>query len=264
MAQTCTFTPKILDSATPASSIMAKVRPNGSSRSSETCANICAGASRRWWRRRSTSHRRRPTSRTTSRLWRRSCSAAARRSLPMRSRPSCRRFAQRPGGIMMTEPIIHPFPGLRPFEADEEHLFFGREGQSEEILRGLRRHRFLAVVGSSGSGKSSLIRAGLLPYLHGGFLTEDASHWRVAIFRPGANPIGNLAAALNDPSVLGNPPRGVEAAREASMLLEVSLRRSGVGLIDVIRLARLPERDQVLVVIDQFEELFRFANTTDK
>jgi tetratricopeptide (TPR) repeat protein len=166
--------------------------------------------------------------------------------------------------MMTVEPTVNPFPGLRPFEADEEHLFFGREGQSEEILRRLRRHRFLAVVGSSGSGKSSLIRAGLLPYLYGGFLADGNSHWRVAIFRPGANPIGNLAAALNYPSVLGNPPRGVQAAREDSMLLEVSLRRSGVGLIEVIRLARLPERDQVLVVIDQFEELFRFANTTDK
>ena len=81
---------------------------------------------------------------------------------------------------MPIEPNIHPFPGLRHFETDEEDLFFGREGQSEEILRRLRQHRFLAVVGASGSGKSSLIRAGLLPYLHGGFLAAAGSHWRVA------------------------------------------------------------------------------------
>jgi tetratricopeptide (TPR) repeat protein len=165
---------------------------------------------------------------------------------------------------MMIEPIIHPFPGLRPFEADEEHLFFGREGQSEEILRGLRQHRFLAVVGSSGSGKSSLIRAGLLPYLYGGFLTDGGSHWRVAIFRPGGNPIGNLAAALNDPSVLGKPAARADAAGQDAMLLEVSLRRSGLGLIEVARLARLPEREQLLIVVDQFEELFRFADATGK
>ena len=166
--------------------------------------------------------------------------------------------------MMTVEPTVHPFPGLRPFEAEEEHLFFGREGQSEEILRRLRQHRFLAVVGSSGSGKSSLIRAGLLPYLYGGFLAHTGSHWRVAIFRPGGNPIGKLAARLNDPSVLGKPATGVDAAREDAMLLEVSLRRSGLGLIEVVRLARLPERDQVLIVVDQFEELFRFANATDK
>ena len=54
----------------------------------------------------------------------------------------------------------NPFPGLRPFELDEEHLFFGREGQADELLVRLNRTRFLGVVGASGSGKSSLARAG--------------------------------------------------------------------------------------------------------
>ena len=83
--------------------------------------------------------------------------------------------------------LVHPFPGLRPFEADEHDLFFGRGGQSEEILGRLRQRRFVTVVGASGSGKSSLIRAGLLPYLHGGFLAEGGTHWRIAIFRPGGD-----------------------------------------------------------------------------
>jgi hypothetical protein len=165
---------------------------------------------------------------------------------------------------MRIEPTIHPFPGLRPFEADEDQLFFGREGQSEKILRELRQHRFLAVVGSSGSGKTSLIRAGLLPYLYGGFLSTGGSNWRIAIFRPGADPIGNLAAALNDPSVLGKPAAGPDAVRQDTMLLEVSLRRSGLGLIEAVRLAHLSECEQLLVVVDQFEELFRFADATDK
>jgi tetratricopeptide (TPR) repeat protein len=165
---------------------------------------------------------------------------------------------------MPGEPSIHPFPGLRPFEANEEHLFFGREGQSEEILRRLRQHRFLAIVGSSGSGKSSLVRAGLLPYLYGGFLADGGSHWRVAIFRPGGDPLGSLAAALNDPAVLGQAAAGSDAAAQDAMLLEVSLRRSGLGLIEAVRLARLPDRDQVLVVVDQFEELFRLANAAGK
>jgi tetratricopeptide (TPR) repeat protein len=165
---------------------------------------------------------------------------------------------------MPIEPNIHPFPGLRHFETDEEDLFFGREGQSEEILRRLRQHRFLAVVGASGSGKSSLIRAGLLPYLHGGFLAAAGSHWRVAIFRPGNDPIANLAAALNHPSVLGQPAESADQAARNAMLLEVSLRRSGLGLIEAVRLARLPEREQVVVVVDQFEELFRFANASGK
>jgi tetratricopeptide (TPR) repeat protein/energy-coupling factor transporter ATP-binding protein EcfA2 len=165
---------------------------------------------------------------------------------------------------MTDEPSLHPFPGLRPFEADEEHLFFGREGQSAEILRRLRQHRFLAVVGTSGSGKSSLIRAGLLPHLYGGFLADGGSHWRVAIFRPGGDPIKHLATALNDPTVLGSPARSADEAAQDAVLLEVSLRRSGLGLIDAVQLARLPEHEQVVIVVDQFEELFRFADAADR
>ena len=86
--------------------------------------------------------------------------------------------------MAIEDPRFNPFPGLRPFQYGEQHLFFGREGQSEEILRHLSQRRFLAVVGTSGSGKSSLIRAGLLPDLHGGFLTDAGSHWRTSVFRP--------------------------------------------------------------------------------
>ena len=160
--------------------------------------------------------------------------------------------------------IDHPFPGLRPFEAEEEDLFFGREGQSEEILSRLRQFRFVAVIGVSGSGKSSLIRAGLLPYLHGGFLAYAGSRWRVAVLRPGGDPIKNLANALNDPSVLGQPTETVDAAARNAILLEVSLRRGGLGLIEAVRLARLPQDDQLLIVVDQFEELFRFVDASDR
>src|SRR5918992_675436 len=91
----------------------------------------------------------------------------------------------------------NPFPGLRPFEFHESLLYFGRDGQSEQVIRKLGSTRFVAVVGTSGSGKSSLVRAGLLPTLYGGFMTSAGSDWRVAIMRPGNNPIGNLADALN-------------------------------------------------------------------
>jgi hypothetical protein len=154
----------------------------------------------------------------------------------------------------------NPFPGLRPFKTEEAHLFFGREGQSEEILRRLRKRRFVAVVGASGSGKSSLINAGLLPYLHGGFMAQAGSHWRVATFRPGNDPIGNLARALNHPEVLGSAEEALADASRSAVLLEVTLRRSGLGLIEAARLARLAQSENVLIVVDQFEELFRFAD----
>ena len=153
----------------------------------------------------------------------------------------------------------NPFPGLRPFEAYEDHLFFGRDGQSDEILRRLRRNRFLAVIGTSGSGKSSLIRAGLLPLLYGGFMTQAGSRWRVAIFRPGSDPIGNLALALHARDVLGHDNNG-DAPH--TLITETTLRRSALGLIDVFRQARMPAQENLLVVVDQFEELFRFKQST--
>src|SRR4030095_10051758 len=134
---------------------------------------------------------------------------------------------------------FNPFPGLRPFDFGEQHLFFGREGQSEKILNRLRENGFLAIVGTSGSGKSSLIPAGLLPDPYGGFMTAAGSHWRVAIFRPGGDPMGNLARALNKPDVLQTEtPAGGDQER-SDTLLEVTLRRSGLRLIEATRLARL-------------------------
>ena len=79
----------------------------------------------------------------------------------------------------MDRVLFNPFPGLRPFEPDEDHLFFGREREIDDLLHRLGSHRFLAVVGSSGSGKSSLVRSGLIPSLHGGFISKGGSSWRI-------------------------------------------------------------------------------------
>ena len=162
----------------------------------------------------------------------------------------------------------NPFPGLRPFEPDETHLFFGRDGQSREIIRRLERTRFLAVVGTSGSGKSSLVRAGLLPALRRGEMADAGAGWRVAIVRPGDNPIGNLAAQLASPEVFGSTD-STEAAMQRAFT-EASLRRSSLGLLDVVRQARgsgggagrrsLLDFENVLILVDQFEELFRFRS----
>ena len=154
----------------------------------------------------------------------------------------------------------NPFPGLRPFEFDESHLFFGREGQSESLIEKLGRTHFLAVVGTSGSGKSSLVRAGLLPALLGGFMTSAGSNWRIAIMRPGNDPIGNLARALNEPDVFGSEIAENVALQTA--LAEATLRRGGRGLVDAARQVVAPENENLLLVVDQFEEIFRFDTVT--
>jgi hypothetical protein len=102
------------------------------------------------------------------------------------------------------EPFENPFPGLRPFEEKDNVFFFGRDAQIEELLDRLGRRRFVAVIGTSASGKSSLVRAGLLPALRGGFMAGAGSRWRIAVMRPGSVPIATLAEALDSSSVLGS------------------------------------------------------------
>ena len=147
-----------------------------------------------------------------------------------------------PGGT--GDGLENPFPGLRSFEPHEDHLFFGREQQIDELLARLRRNRFVAVVGTSGSGKSSLVRSGLIPSLYSGFMVGTGSSWRVAIFRPGDQPIGNLAAALNDPEVLGGAGDSLEIQRS---LTDATLRRSSLGLVETVRQTRLPADENMLL-----------------
>ncbi|MFB3132088.1 MAG: NACHT and WD repeat domain-containing protein, partial [Rhodothermales bacterium] len=150
----------------------------------------------------------------------------------------------------------NPFPGLRPFRPEEAHLFFGREDQIADLVQRLRRNRFVAVVGASGSGKSSLVNAGLLPALDKGLPTRYGTKWRIAVLRPGNAPIRKLVDALGQPGVLGTDDED-KAALQAT-LLDTALRRSALGLLDAAAQALLPKGENLLVVVDQFEELFRF------
>ena len=87
------------------------------------------------------------------------------------------------------------YPGLRPFTRDEFDLFFGREDCVDQMVDTLAASRFLAVLGTSGSGKSSLVRTGLLNALELGFLASAGSDWQIADLRPRGHPIRSLAVA---------------------------------------------------------------------
>ncbi|MBP6898770.1 MAG: hypothetical protein KBC73_01715 [Burkholderiaceae bacterium] len=150
----------------------------------------------------------------------------------------------------------NPFPGLRPFEAEDTHLFFGRDGQSTAIISLLARTRFVAVIGTSGSGKSSLVRAGLLPQLEGGLMASAGANWRIAVSTPGDAPMHHLATALAAPQVLGR--KGDEAELRRAQI-EAVLRRGSLGLLEALEQARLDADENLLVVVDQFEELFRMS-----
>ena len=159
----------------------------------------------------------------------------------------------------------NPFPGLRPYEPEDSRWFFGREVHTQELLRKLRRHRFLAVVGTSGSGKSSLVRAGLIAALRTGGMRGSGSRWRMAILRPGGDPVGELASALaacNRLSETDDSGNDYDITLQTT-LIETTLRRSALGLAEAVRQARLAEGQNLLVVIDQFEEIFRFKRETE-
>ncbi len=149
-------------------------------------------------------------------------------------------------------PQMNPFPGLRPFTQEEDYLFFGREERTLELLARLGSHRFVAVVGTSGSGKSSLVRCGLLSELLGGKMLGAGASWEIAVTHPGGNPLALLTEALLDADLYDR------AQENTCENLLATLSRSHFGLVEAVKQAGLGEGTNFLLVVDQFEEIFRF------
>lgn len=157
--------------------------------------------------------------------------------------------------------LPNPFPGLRPFTSDESHLFFGREGQSETIVNYLSEYRFAAVTGASGSGKSSLIYCGVIPLLYGGFISQAGTNWNILAARPGSNPIWNLAKTFANLEAQNNAATDLTELNEYYYSL---LNRHSLGLSDAIQQAFPDQEANTLLIIDQFEELFRYKEARGK
>ncbi len=146
--------------------------------------------------------------------------------------------------------VENPFRGLRAFDEADASTFFGRSRMVHELLTGFRAgeglHRRAAIVtGASGSGKSSLVRAGLLPALRRGAVPGSDS-WFVTTTTPGDDPFGAVADAL---ASIGTTPADQ---------LDPVLRSGPRGLVRAVRLA-VGSGATVLLVIDQLEELFTVA-----
>ncbi|HAS45178.1 MAG TPA: High-affnity carbon uptake protein Hat/HatR, partial [Microscillaceae bacterium] len=159
----------------------------------------------------------------------------------------------------------NPFPGLRSFKYEESHLYFGRDNQIEIVLNKLVQHRFVAVVGTSGIGKSSFLYCGLFPTLFGDYQTDYSNKWEIFTFRPGESPIKNLAQSITNEAVKNNP----ELDPEMTFNVEYStLTSSSMGLVDAFRGKFDKYQKNYLIFVDQFEELFRFkdidTNTTEE
>lgn len=157
--------------------------------------------------------------------------------------------------------VEYPFPGLRPFVTGEEHLFFGRESQSDAMIDKLRSTRFLAVTGPSGSGKSSLVNCGLCMGLYSGLMAEAGTAWRIASCRPGNNPIRSLASALAGDGILFS--NFENTGMSLLDMIDSNLHMSKMGIVDVYEQSRQPDGTNLLIIVDQFEELFRFQPAID-
>jgi serine/threonine protein kinase/WD40 repeat protein/class 3 adenylate cyclase len=142
-------------------------------------------------------------------------------------------------------PVENPYKGLRAFGEADAADFYGRDALVGELVRALVDHRLVAVVGPSGIGKSSVVKAGLVPSLRSGAL-PGSEEWLVTDMFPGSYPYDELAAAL------------LRVAVERSDDLVEELARDELG---IRRLAKriLPAESELLLVVDQFEELFKLT-----
>lgn len=139
--------------------------------------------------------------------------------------------------------IQNPYLGLRPFQEADADNFFGRETLTEALVARLRGNRLLVLVGPSGSGKSSVVHAGLVPALRRGAL-PGSDKWFVTQMTPGAQPMEELETALLRVAV--NPPPSLLA----------QLRADERGLLRAVKRTLPDDESELLLVIDQFEELF--------
>ena len=150
-----------------------------------------------------------------------------------------------------------PYPGLRSFRREESDLFFGREGCINTMVDRLAASRFLAVLGSSGTGKSSVVKTGLLDALDLGVMAQAGSAWRVVDFRPGSTPLANLARRLLETKEAGTTRIVADAEVD---LLRAFLVRGPRSVVEWCGDGHLEEHTNLLLLVDQFEELFRYQD----
>jgi WD40 repeat protein len=150
--------------------------------------------------------------------------------------------AAEPGAAVTS--VECPYRGLEAFDEDHADLFFGREAEVAQALERLRTARFLAVLGASGSGKSSLIRAGIIPALRRGAV-PGSDRWIIRTFAPGPHPLAALAAQIAQAAAGGAPE------------LTPDDLLAGERALDVAAAACLPDAEnRLLLVVDQLEEVW--------
>jgi formylglycine-generating enzyme required for sulfatase activity len=141
---------------------------------------------------------------------------------------------------------ICPYRGLQTFDEEHAEFFFGREREIQRLVERLKSTRFLTVLGASGSGKSSVVRAGLMPAIRKGTL-PDSQIWNIRVLTPGAHPLTILTAHLFKLYPQESMQKTLDQMIEDQRTLHLSV---SLAMVD------RPANDRVVWIIDQFEEVF--------
>ncbi len=173
---------------------------------------------------------------------------------------------------------LNPYPGLRPFKYSDSRFFYGRDNIIQDIALDLIKNKAVYIVGPSGTGKSSLAFAGLIPALQNGIVHTKARRWRTAVFRPSGGPTINLAGAIYDAyhmkaegmnsgnPVLNQEETGISREDFVGLALGNNPRKFFRAAWKLSRAKSISDSDgdpaeNLLIIADQFEELFRLSGT---
>ena len=148
---------------------------------------------------------------------------------------------------------ICPYPGLRPFTEEESIFFKGRDLHIRQIVKMLERNKMAFITGASGDGKSSMVYAGVVPYIRAGFSKAEFNSWIVCDFKPQRNPLESLVKSLSEQLQVPYDDTLVKLRRGFKALVN-TYKESGFYVKDGKNAANRGKN--LLIVADQFEEIF--------
>jgi hypothetical protein len=148
----------------------------------------------------------------------------------------------------------NPFPGLRSFTFDDSSVFYGRDSICDQVIEKLLANKFVCLLGGAGSGKTSLIEAGIKPIILSGMIGEPEAQWQIFSTVPGTEPTRNLSNEIfkQEHKDVFNEERSIQ-----EHIFHSIIQRGRHGIIELLAQLNHSSHSKYLFVIDSFEELFR-------
>jgi hypothetical protein len=164
---------------------------------------------------------------------------------------------QAPADASTLREALCPYRGLLPFREEDAGLFFGREEAIDTLLGKLRDHNLVTLVGRSGSGKSSVVFAGLIPALR---RRADGRTWSILSLRPGSEPLHTLVRCFDPPPVDLPPFETDQRIEQQVTILRSDDHALGRRIRSLLGTAEETGTDRILLYVDQWEELYSQAD----